>query len=429
MIDSFPKQRSFQRSSASSARLPIALIIIPLCFLVPVDFSLYIGSLRLNAYRIGFIVFLPSIVHALLMSGRVQLRLFDWVVLAYASWLMISLMYHLGFAGGIESGGVLALETVAAFFLARAFLTDYDTIVRFTRYLIVLATIVAVILIIEMIAGQNLVRQLSTKLMGTYENLLEIGRFGMVRARGPFTHPIHAGIMAGGLLGFHWALCRSQTRRWLQAAVLGLGVFGSISSGPFLMLLSQMALLLYQDISKRLSMPRPWYVLTVTAIAFMTFLQIASNRGAVLFLVQNLAFNAWNGYYRMLQWEYAGAEVMRNPLWGIGFGEWARPRWMMMNTSIDSFWLATSLQYGLPSTILLVVAIVLIWRAVLPAHRQRVNARLQSLSLSWFFVMTAWIFVGITVHFWAQTYVFFFLVLGIGGAIAEIHRKSSIQGP
>ncbi|PCJ70529.1 MAG: hypothetical protein COA62_08095 [Rhodobiaceae bacterium] len=429
MIDSSPEQHSFQRSSASSTRLPIALIIIPLCFLIPVDFSLYIGSLRLNAYRIGFIVFLPSIVHALLMSGRVQLRLFDWVILAYASWLMITLIHHLGFAEGIESGGVIALETVAAYFVARTFLTDYDTIVRFIRYLIVLATIVAIILIIEMIAGQNLVNQISTSILGTAAARGEIGRFGLVRALGPFTHPIHAGIMAGGLFAFHWALCRSQMRRWLQAAVLGVGVFGSISSGPFLMLLSQMALLLYQNISKRLSMPRPWYVLTLAAIAFMAFLQIASNRGAVLFLVQNLAFNAWNGFYRILQWNFAGAEVMRNPLWGIGFGEWARPRWMMMNTSIDSFWLATSLRYGLPSTFLLIVAIVLIWRAVIPAHKQRVNANLRSLSLSWFFVMATWIFVGITVHFWTQTYVFFFLVLGMGAAIAEIHRKPSIQGP
>lgn len=405
---------------AKAKALPLALIILPLCFLSPVDFSFYIQDFRLDAYRLAlFAFFVPALARA--SSDRaISLNLFDFGVLAYAVWIVLALIYHMGVGQGLESGGIVALETIAPYLIARAYLTDLDRLQRFLRFLIFLSLVVASIMIIEMIAGRNLVRIISSALMGSENPVGEIGRFGLVRARGPFTHPIHAGVMAGGLLAIHWLTNPQTFRRWLIALIMGFGVFASVSSGPFLMFLSQMGLLIYNKIAIRLRLPKHWLLLTGAGVALIVVLEIGSNRGAVLFLVQNLAFNAWTGFYRMLQWEYGSAEVLRNPIWGIGFGDWLRPSWMRMNSSIDAFWLVTAMRYGLPALLLLVSSIVLIWKKIVVRLAKDADSQLRKISLAWLIVFFSWCFVGFTVHFWSHTYVFFCLLLGVGAAIADL---------
>ena len=421
-INSYAHQAARRNSGgrANAKRLPLALIVLPLCFLIPVDFSFYIQDLRLDAYRLALFAFLIPALTRVASDRAISLNFFDFGVLAYATWIVLALIHHMGFAQGLESGGIIALETISPYLIARAYLTDLDRIQRFLRFLIFLSLVVASIMTIEMIVGKNLVRILSSTLMGGGSPVLEIGRFGLVRARGPFTHPIHAGIMAGGLLAVHWLTNPRNFRRWLIAIIMGVGVFASVSSGPFIMFLSQLGLLIYNKICDQLLLPKRWLLLVGAGLALFVALQVGSNRGAVLFLIQNLAFNAWTGFYRTLQWDYGSAEVLRNPLWGIGFGDWLRPSWMRMNTSIDAYWLATAMRYGLPSLLFLVSSIILIWRSVAAHLGNHTDLRLQKISLAWLIVFFAWCFVGFTVHFWAHAYVFFFLLLGIGAAIGNI---------
>ena len=46
-------------------------------------------------------------------------------------------------------------------------------------------------------------------------------------------------------------------------------------------------------------------------------------------------FSTTSAYNRIIIFEYGSAEVMRNPIFGIGLGDWIRPVWM--SDSMDNF--------------------------------------------------------------------------------------------
>ena len=73
-------------------------------------------------------------------------------------------------------------------------------------------------------------------------------------------------------------------------------------------------------------------------------------------LITYLTFNSGTAYWRLHIWNFGSAEVWRNPLFGIGLNDWARPSWMW-TASVDNFWLLTAMRYGIPAFLLLVAGI------------------------------------------------------------------------
>src|SRR3954466_10503300 len=61
-------------------------------------------------------------------------------------------------------------------------------------------------------------------------------------------------------------------------------------------------------------------------------------------------------------WEYGSASVLNNPLFGVGFGDWARASWM--TSSADMFWLVNAMRHGLPAGLLIMSAFLLLFLPV-----------------------------------------------------------------
>lgn len=101
----------------------------------------------------------------------------------------------------------------------------------------------------------------------------------------------------------------------------------------------------------------------------------------------------------------------RHPLLGIGLGEWLRPAWMHSG-SMDNFWLATAVRYGVPALILMVGGIMLALFKV--GARQRLDAMQQRCRSAWIVGLTGLMIAGTTVHFWNALFTLFFFLLGAG---------------
>ncbi len=121
-------------------------ILFVLSIFIPVEFHILLGTLRLEAYRI---VLALTLIYALINLRKVlenadlvDILLFFFVILASTS-----LIYNHGLKDGIESSGILIIEILGAFYLARLFITTPKSYYQINIWF---ATILAVLLIFSL---------------------------------------------------------------------------------------------------------------------------------------------------------------------------------------------------------------------------------------------------------------------------------------
>jgi O-antigen ligase len=151
-------------------------------------------------------------------------------------------------------------------------------------------------------------------------------------------------------------------------------------------------------------------LLVYTTIVISIGIELVSEGGLLSVIIRYLTFDAATGYYRLLIWEYAGADVWQHPWIGIGFAEFTRPVWMVSD-SIDAHWLLLAVRYGLPCALSVflttILAIFAIGRATNGSSRED-RSFLVGIGIS-LFVMAMLLF---TVTLWGPTLAWFTMLLG-----------------
>ena len=171
------------------------------------------------------------------------------------------------------------------------------------------------------------------------------------------TIPILFGVFSASFLGgvyYVLGVGRLRPASLLKSGIVVLSVFFSLSTGPYLTLLAQFFVMLWDRISRGLQCR--WWLLAGSIAGLYVVVDLLSNRTPFHVLVSYFSLSSRSAYNRILIWEYGSAEVARHPLFGIGFAEWLRPPWM--SGSMDNFWLLEAVRYGLPATLLLVAAVL-----------------------------------------------------------------------
>lgn len=412
----------FARTPASS--LPVPVIALAIGLLLPSTASFYVGNLRIDGTRLVLFAILPALLMRA-MSGRFRWQYFDYAILGHAIYMVLAMMVNHGLALGLKSGGIVAFEAMGGYFCARLCFTNIGAIQKFLKLMASLYVVVVTFLVVEIVTQKNVIRDAFSVVADADFTLNSKSRFGLLRPVGPFPHSIHAGVFCGAFFAMFWMGLKGGGRLvGSLASIVGVGV--SLSSGPLLALVMQIGLIVYRAIMKTFKGVRYWRILVIALVIAGTFIQIGSNRGVVLFVIQNITFDGWTAFYRTLIWDFGMLSIKVHPLFGIGFSDWARPGWM--HGSVDAFWLLTAMRYGLPCLILMVAAIALIYRNVAISAREVTDPRWKGLCLGWVFAMTAFLFAGFTVHFWANLYVLFFFMLGMGASMAEIMQKAMKNG-
>src|SRR4051812_170533 len=122
-------------------------------------------------------------------------------------------------------------------------------------------------------------------------------------------------------------------------------------------------------------------------------------------------------------WEYGSASVLNNPLFGVGFGDWARASWMP--SSVDMFWLLNAMRFGLPAGLLMLSAFFMLFLAV--SFRKGLDDRLNACRTAYLIVMASFFVVGWTVHFWGEAYNWFLFLLGSGAWLLDVRVDRTVE--
>ena len=222
--------------AVSAAPAPVTAIL--LSFLCPTEFSLYFEGLRLPPHRLALLLLFP-VALLKLAGGAARLRGFDIAFAAYAMWTLGVYTLHGEGQEGLVYGGSLALESLGAYVVARAYVRDLAAF-RATLAAGALAIgAAALVALPETLLGQTYAHDLLRQLTG-YEHPTAVEtRLGLTRAYGTFDHPIHYGTFCAAMLATFWFAERRSGPRWRRAGLLGGATVLGLSSAPLLCLALQ----------------------------------------------------------------------------------------------------------------------------------------------------------------------------------------------
>ena len=197
-------------------------------------------------------------------------------------------------------------------------------------------------------------------------------------------------------------------RRALKTGLVGATAFLSLSAGPITAIAAQGMLLAWNWLLGPIK--ERWKLLWLAVLGAYVLVASVSTQSVPAFYVTHFSFDRDTAYYRLLIWHYGSGSVLRHPLFGTGLGEWDRPIWMP--PSIDMFWLANAVFYGLPAGLLMIALFFSIYIPV--AFKKGLSHRAGDYRIAYLITLTGFFLVGWTVHFWNSSYVLFLFLLASG---------------
>jgi hypothetical protein len=405
--------------SFARKRLAIPVVLLLLGLIIP--FVITVGPLRLSVYRLVLIVFfLPCVVWWIRgMAGRI--RLADLALLFLCFWSTLSFTVIHGPGMSLEAGGILTLETMGAYLMARCFIRDAESFRLMARLLFVIVGAMLPFAAYEAVTGQNIMREIFDAIYPSYRDVFKDPRWGLRRVQGPFEHPILFGVFASSAIALTYLVLgyrKSFMKRLSMTLVVGATSLLSLSSGPLIAAGAQAVLLGWNGILHRVT--SRWKILAASALAMGLLVEMASSRSIPRILISLFAFNTSTAWNRLRIWDYGSASVLKHPFLGIGLNDWERPAYMV--SSVDMFWLVPAMRHGLPSGLALQLAFFAVFLGVL--LKKGLDAQQQQYRIAFLICMMGFYMSGWTVHFWNATYVLFIFLLGSGVWLLDARPES-----
>ena len=386
---------------------PVLLFILAL----GIPWILPLGPLRMSAYRLVLIAMLLPCIANWLRGGAGQVRAADVALLVFCFWCCLSIVMIHGVAASLEPSGIIFLETMGAYLLARCMIRDADDFLALVRLLFRLVLVLAPFAIFESVTGRNVLLEMFAAVTQTSPDVYMDPRWGLRRVHAVFEHPILFGVIVGGVFALtHLVLGYGKKPfvRWLSTGAVGMTAFLSLSAGPITALTGQGALMAWNILLA--GVEARWKILVgFVGLAFVAA-ELLTNRSLPVIFISHFAFDEESAWVRIAIWRYGSESVLSHPLFGIGFHEWARPPWM--TSSIDMFWIVDAVRHGLVASAALMFAFFSICLTV--AFKRGLDDRTESYRTGFLIAMTGYFLVGWTVYFWNTAYVLFIFMLGSG---------------
>lgn len=402
-------------AGAPAVKLPWPVVVFIIALVIP--WAIYIGSLRLSPYRIVLIVMIVPCIKRLIGGQAGPLRLPDIAILLYCLWAAVCLAVVHGLSTAIQSGGILFVETVGGYLLARVYIRTAEDFYNLVSLLFKVVIFLLPFGLIEMVSGQKPLLQLFGMILPTIDVAQGEPRWGLARVQGPFEHPILFGVCCGSVLALTYMVLghgQSFARKCFKTAIVAGTAFLALSSGPLTALMAQILLLVWNGALS--GMKARWKLLWLMIVGVQLAVYLYSGESVARFYISHAPlFDSWSAYYRLLIWEYGSATVMNHPLFGIGYNEYERPSWMV--PSVDMFWLTHGIMFGLPGALFMVLTFIS--TTVLVGKQTLLGPKLNDFKTGYLIAMAGFFIVGWTVHFWNGTYSLFLFLLASGIWLAD----------
>lgn len=425
-----PPRATMQRAaSAAASLLPLTVLIYSA--MLPPEVRLMIGGVAFYAYRIVGFAILPWLLGQ--FGKGIRLSVGDGLILAASAWMVISFVAFYGVEGFARGVG-LAVDVAIPYLCARVSIRSYQDFRRLLIYCLPGLMIAGILIAFESVSHKLVVRPLFASVFGdlsSYENGVAVSnarffvdyRMGLLRASGPFPHPILGGLFMASFLPL---FLRAGLKGWPRyvGPITALFSFFSVSSAVFLAYVMQFGLIII-DVILRFVRLKIWPMIIGSTVILLLTAQVVSG-GRLVGFVSRISLNPATAYYRQLIWDYGSQSVFDHPIIGIGFSEYQRLSWM--TPSVDNYWLLLGIRHGfLTPVCVFVFCLMFMWKLgqsfrYLPVHDQKLG---QALNVSVFtLVVTAF-----TVSYFSGMQTLFYVLLGAGASLWAVPGAVRAAGP
>lgn len=371
-------------------------ILVAYAAMMPRELVISVGSANLDPYRLVLLAVVPLIIHQL-VKHPLRHHWIDMVAGLVALWVLTSLLVHEPFARATETGLAMSLDFGLAYLTGRVSIRRSRDFQQLFRSLLPGLALITLVLFAESLTYRHMLRPFVASLVGLPPpEIHDQARLGLYRATGPFPHPILGGVFLATMLPIAW-FTLDERRLRILAILIAFGMIFTVSSSAILAFILCAGLIAIHQMQRATGLPLFPLVLIGT-LTFIALILVFSDSGLMSFAARRMSLSEASGQWRVLIWEYAGAEVFRSPLVGIGLRDWVRPGWMETD-SIDAHFLLWSMRFGLPAGA--GAMIVMLGSAL---HLLR-NLRFQTaaaarVSVGISFSIIAIVFSGFTVALW-----------------------------
>jgi O-Antigen ligase len=406
-----PKQPGLSLS-LSQLKLPVPVLIYLLAVVLPIGFQL--GPLALSLIRLFLMIMVIPLTINLLQGKYGRLLWTDLLFAMYILWGAAAIAVN-NPEQVIENTGSNAIEFVGGYVLGRAYIRSAETFTAMVRVLALLIIATLPFAFYEALTGHPIVIETIRRTPGlqSFPIIANEPRMGLERAQVVFAHPIHYGLFAS--VGFSLCLVGlkgivSTRTRYVLSGLIGLSVFLSLSSGALLSVALQLGLIFWAWAMQPVK--RKWLVLMLVFATLYVLIDLLSSRTPFRVFLTYATFSTHNAYWRAIIFEWGIKNVVDNPIFGLGFNGWVRPRYMT-SSSVDNFWLLTAMRYGIPTFVFLALGYVI---ALFQVGLRDLggNVMLQQFRRAWMFTFIGLSFTLATVHIWTSIYSFVFFLFGAG---------------
>ena len=412
-----PRQQRIELHRAKRKKIHWAVSLFLIALVVP--WVIYFGSLRMSLYRIVLLAMVLPCLSMWIAGKAGRIRIADVALLLYSLWCTVSLFVLHGWELSLQSAGIVFIETLGPYLLARCYIRDADDFYNVIQLLFRIVVILLPFSIFELVSGQNISRELFAMILPTLTEAMP-PRMGLTRVQSVFDHPILFGVFTGSILALvHLVLGykRDVFRRSFMTAIVAATSMLSVSSGPVTALVTQMFLLFWNGLLGTIKYR--WKILIGLVASVSLAIELIANQSLLDIVVTYFLFDPGSYWFRKIIWMYGSASALNHPFFGTGLGEWERPEWMA--SSIDNFWLFHAVRYGLPAAFLMLLAFFSNFLAV--SFKKGLDGKLGEYRTGFLITMTAFFVVAWTVHFWDATYVLFMFLMGSGVWMLDVKPK------
>ncbi|MDA9528473.1 O-antigen ligase family protein [Bradyrhizobium sp. CCBAU 25338] len=414
-------------ASLSGSELFLKLLLVTI--FLPEGLSFFIGDFRLSLARV--LILGASITAISRLSQNVGARAVVWVpsdILAVAAgaWMILAATAIDGFTG-LKGAGIEAITFTGAYLTFRYLLGPIDSSVRLARFSCKLMIVIVGIALLDPLNDSlftyEFIKGVTGYVKQGYEDALlqraeTFFRDGAIRAMGPLEHSILFGAVCVwfGVLAF--TTFKARAFGCLVAGIAFVGVYYSQAKGPMLGYIIGFGLAIFYAATPRFKARWKLVGLLVTAVLLTVFIVSSS---PVATLVRLSGVSPESAWARQAIWDTGIPVVLGSPIFGIGLnGDWNwQANGALVSSSVDAFWLATAMTYGIPGSALVLATIVgSCWLGSIDKSYY-LTPEEGRLAVALGITMTTLGFLGFIVHYWGICWILMAVFAGMRANLAE----------
>lgn len=391
---------------------------------MPPTMAFSLGEFRLFPGRVSIFLLLgPAILVLLRRSQRILAS--DALTIAMGAWIIAASLYVEGF-NSISSAIIETIEFCGAYLIGRAFVFGRPGLLTFIRVFKVVTIGLISLALMDTLSGRQLVIEVTGRIFGVqfsdaFMDLRSVFGLTVIRAQSTFDHPILYGTFCA-LAASIFLYAESGLQRMFYFGLCSFGCLLAASSAPLMSLAIATGVYVYDRIL--LQYPWRWKVFWSVIAGLIGFAFLIANY-PISWIITHLTFDPASGYYRIMIWELATAQISASPMTGFGFALFNDP---VLDTSVDSIWLVGALRFGVPMITLLFLAnVAACARALTKSAARSADPYMVNVRTAFSVVIMMFLFTGLTVHFWNGSWMFWGLCLGIRGSLNEYFEAATQQ--